>query len=64
MPCRKCDDLRAKYGLALARLRNSLTEFEKLENPTLLDVDRLEQDRAAVDEAVRQLRDHLAEHGE
>jgi len=50
--------------LALARLRNSLTEFEKLENPTLLDVDRLEQDRAAVDEAVRQLRDHLAEHGE
>ena len=63
MPCHKCDDLKSKYVSALARLRQLLTEFEQVPEPSLSEIDRLEKQRRAVDEAVKAFRTHLATHG-
>lgn len=62
MPCHKCDDLKSKYVTALARLRQLLAEFEQLSDPSISDIDGLEEQRRAVDEAVQAFRAHLATH--
>lgn len=64
MPCRKCDDLKSKYVSALDRLRQVLSEFEQISDPSLSDIERLEQRRRAVDQAVQAFRVHLVTHGD
>lgn len=61
--CSTCELLRKNYEDALARLRQTIQQFEEIEEPDVLDVEELEQHRLAFDRARRALDEHTAQHG-
>lgn len=62
MPCSTCDQLKKEYEDALARLRQSITEFERQSTPTLAQIDEVERDRQTMEQVRLALEKHLAQH--